>query len=553
MNKKIVSIALMISAAPPSPDVAATTSGMHRFWRCRSFAIAVLLLATLSTFVFAAQGDLDPTFGQGGRVMTNITVPGYQYFYPVTESMLVQPDGKILVCGRFWEDGLSFWYGTYIVRYLPDGTLDTSFGTNGKVAVIGPGVPFGNQSAGAEMALQPDGMIVLIGMYNGYGEGIVIHRYTSSGMLDSTFGTNGSTLVSGIEFERGTSIALQPDGRIVGVGWDFNPYTTPYYSAILVFRLNTNGTLDGSFGSAGTGVVLIANGYDGAEVLAQPDGKILVVGSEGTNILLARYTSNGSLDPSFGTGGSVTQRINNINFSGAALQPDGKTVVIGSAYSNGQLGSTLFVRYNANGSPDTSFGTTGVSSVESDFLKEPNTVLFQSDGKIIAIGNAADNATGRNGFAIVRLTSNGSPDSSFGIGGRSVFPINAGGTNYAYSSDGVMQTDGKILVAGYFRNYYTDSHERIALIRVIATPGVTVSGRVTTPGGQGLRNAVVMIADSLGTRRLATTSSFGFYTFESVSLGESYTISVSSRRYRFSARVTQVNGDLANVDFIGLE
>src|SRR5438094_4028459 len=126
--------------------------------------------------ITAAPGDLDSTFGQGGRVFTNIAAPGYTYFYPNTESMLVQPDGKILVCGRFWEDGISYWYGTIMVRYMPDGRLDTSFGENGKVAVIGP-YPFGGQAVGADMILQPDGKILLIGDY-AIGQGIVGGRDT---------------------------------------------------------------------------------------------------------------------------------------------------------------------------------------------------------------------------------------------------------------------------------------------------------------------------------------------------------------------------------------
>jgi uncharacterized delta-60 repeat protein len=103
--------------------------------------------------------------------------------------------------------------------------------------------------------------------------------------------------------------------------------------------------------------------------------------------------------------------------------------------------------------------------MESGFLGT-GTVLVQTDGKIIATGNAHDAASGHDGFAIVRLTSNGSLDPSFGVGGRSVFPISAGGTNYAYASNGALQPDGKILVTGYFGYYYTNSHETIALIRV---------------------------------------------------------------------------------------
>lgn len=430
----------------------------------------VLVSAAMTVIALARPGDLDLTFDQDGRVFTNIAVPGFQYFYPNTESMLVQPDGKILVCGRFWEDGISYWYGTMIVRYMPNGALDSSFGVNGKVAVIGPGYPYGAQTVGADMTLQPDGKIVLIGSVT-VAAGIIVQRYTASGVLDTTFGNNGTTVVSGIANPEGTSITLQPDGKIVGTGWEY-ALTQPYYDALLVFRLNTNGTLDSSFGSAGTGVVKIVDGYDGAEVRVQPDGKILVVGelsnppSVPPAFLLARYNPDGSFDSNFGTGGKVIDRINNLDtfFYAAALQPDGRIVVAGR-YSSGSEHHRVVIRYDSNGSLDTSFGTNGVVSMGSGFYGA-DSVLVQTDGKIVLTGNAYDGASGHNTFAIVRLNSNGPLDPSFGIGGTSVFPINAGGTNYSYASDGALQPDGKILVTGYFGFYYTDSHEKIALIRV---------------------------------------------------------------------------------------
>jgi uncharacterized delta-60 repeat protein len=151
-------------------------------------------LTALQHAPHAAPGDLDETFGESGRVATSVAIPGYPDFLPITDSMLVQPDGKILVCGRFWQDGISYWYGTFLVRYLPNGALDPSFGEQGKVAVLEPGFPYDTWTVGADMALQPDGKIVLIGQYT-IAAGIIVRRYTSSGALDNTFGENGTAAV----------------------------------------------------------------------------------------------------------------------------------------------------------------------------------------------------------------------------------------------------------------------------------------------------------------------------------------------------------------------
>jgi uncharacterized delta-60 repeat protein len=427
----------------------------------------ILFLAATAISAFAASGDLDPTFGNGGRVFTEIPRPaGYELFYPNAESIVVQPDGKILISGRFWEDVVSYWYGTFIVRYMPDGTLDRSFGTNGMVAVIDSHYPYGGRAVGAAMALQPDGKIVLIGQVT-IAEGLIVQRYTSTGQVDTTFGDNGITIVQGKAFAEGTSIAIQPDGKIVGVGWEYD-LITPYYDAILVFRLNTNGSPDATFGPARGGKLFIDNGYDGPTVLIQPDAKTVVVGTLANNarqvpptLLVVRYNTDGSLDSSFGTGGRVEYTKNPVNFlvSSAALQADGK-IVVAVEHPDG------LVRFNSDGILDTSFGTNGIAPLESTFY-EP-VVLVQNDGNIIVTGNVPNATTGRFDFAILRFYPNGFPDIRFGASGRAVFPISAGGTNYAFTSAAALQPDGKVLVTGYFGDYYTDSHEQIAIIRVLS-------------------------------------------------------------------------------------
>ena len=117
-----------------------------------------------------------------------------------------------------------------------------------------------------------------------------------------------------------------------------------------------------------------------------------------------------------------------------------------------------------------------------------------------------------------------------------------------------IQPDGRIVAAGFS---YTRNGGNFGLVRYLAeaqpTSNISVSGRITTPDGRGLRNATVAITDSLGVRRTVTTSSFGFYTFEDVRAGDTYVIGVSSRLYRFASRNLVLTESLTNVDFVGLE
>ena len=434
------------------------------------FGVALIAQASAA---HAAPGDLDPTFGQRGRVLTNIVL-AYPYALPYTQSIRVQPDGRILVCGRFWEDGPSTWFGTFIARYLRDGALDPSFGDDGIVAVPRLGSS-GDWAVGADMVLQPDGKILLIGQDTFEDGEIVVQRYTSSGIPDFTFGDEGTVVlpmvlelesfaINGME---GNSIALQPDGKIVVFGWEY-ALTDPYYDAIVVFRLNADGSVDGSFGSAGTGSTTILNGR-ATEVLIQPGGKILLAGrlvnyARGVppTPLLARYNADGSPDSSFGTAGTVTHRINDVNsgYESVALQPNGQVLAVGTT-STSQCPS-FAVRYDTDGSLDTAFGANGVVCFDSSFLQSVRTVMVNPNGTVLVMGNAIDPASAGNAFAIVRLKSDGSVDPSFGEGGRSVLPVlDADGTSYARATNATMQLDGRILIAAYFSGEKT-----IAVIRV---------------------------------------------------------------------------------------
>jgi uncharacterized delta-60 repeat protein len=202
---------------------------------------------------------------------------------------------------------------------------------------------------------------------------IILIRLNSNGTLDNTFGIGGTVTYNGpsngVDWipENGNSLALQPDGKIVVVGSSLNWINWD----VLVLRFNSNGTLDNTFGTEGAVTYNSpANSDDfGNGVALQGDGKVVVVGerfswSSYWDALLLRYNSNGTLDTTFGTGGAVTYNgpSNDDDYAyGVALQKDGKIVVVGgSYYSWTSLGDALVLRYNSNGTLDTNFGTGGV-------------------------------------------------------------------------------------------------------------------------------------------------------------------------------------------------
>lgn len=399
--------------------------------------------------VLASPGDLDMSFGIRGKVITPI---GSGDDDDYGRSVLVQRDGKILVAGSS-DDGNGYVNTGYkyfaLTRYNPDGTLDAAFGNWGKVTSGVGGIGFAGASS---MALQGDGKIVVAGESLEWGGmyAIALARYSSNGTLDTRFGNQGRVITSinaGDEWARG--VAVQSNGKIVVAGSSRSSGNTDY----ALVRYNSNGSLDTSFGNGGKVVTPVGSWADyGESVILQNDGKIVVAGSStipGNPDLsfcaLVRYHANGSLDAGFGSGGKVITSIGRGKDcgQGAACQSDGKILVAGDFY-NGSDNDFALVRYNANGTLDTGFGTGGkvITPVGSGY-DSGGSVAVQVDGKIIVAGDS--NNGNDNDFALVRYNANGTLDTGFGSGGKVTTPVG----DYGDSSESVaVQIDGKIIVAG---------------------------------------------------------------------------------------------------------
>jgi uncharacterized delta-60 repeat protein len=313
-------------------------------------------LANFALARYNSNGTLDATFGTGGTVTTNFGQVSAEAW-----SVAIQADGKIVAAG---EANINGGEDFALARYNSNGTLDATFGTGGKVTTAFPGQGGTSLTFSFALAVQPDGKIVAAGyteigacVFNGLDVpcfDFALARYNSNGTLDASFGTGGrvTTDFAGPN-DQASSVAIQPDGRIVVAG-AVGAYVNRGFDFGLA-RYNSNGTLDASFGTGGKATTDFA-GFDDlpSSIALQGDGKIVVVGqtsfSANDDFALARYNSNGTLDSSFGTSGKVTT-----DFAGptdqptsVALQPDGKIVVAGYAFISGSYDFAL-ARYVGSG------------------------------------------------------------------------------------------------------------------------------------------------------------------------------------------------------------
>jgi uncharacterized delta-60 repeat protein len=366
---------------------------------------------------FNEDGSLDQSFGDGGKRVVQFGSAGEGGSEAL--SVAVQPDGKIVVGG--WAADSAANADLLLFRLDSDGSFDPTFGVGGVVRAALGGGPSGEQSAESrEIALQSDGKIVVGGdASNSSGQGeLLVARFNPDGRPDPSFGSGGRTLTSTAAFA--TAIALQSDGKIVASGYHY----AAGGSEVLLTRFNADGSVDSSFASAGTlaaqlgvGCSVCASPQSEIEALAvQPDGRILGAGfaddAENEDSLLIRVNRDGSLDPSFGTGGEVFDEMGmpsshyspRSTLSGIALQANGRILVGGLGSDGNGNNALLLARLTGNGSRDTAFGSGGTILSQQGTTTTPysyvNNVALTNDGKVVAAGRATDT----DGFAKLLLT-----------------------------------------------------------------------------------------------------------------------------------------------------
>jgi uncharacterized delta-60 repeat protein len=364
--------------------------------------------------------------------------------------------------------------------FAQDGTLDVTFDTDGITAV-----PIGtSDDYGLSMTLQPDGKMVTAGyIYNGANADFALTRYNTDGSLDLTFSGDGmlTTAIGGSD-EEAYSVVIQPDGKILVAGLS----STGFNYEFALVRYNTDGSLDLSFDTDGkvtTGVGLDDYAF---AVDLQADGKIVVAGTSfsGTNydFAVARYNSDGSLDPTFDTDGMLLTDLGSEDILRCmTVQADGKILVAGCSF-NGANDDFALARYNTDGSLDLSFDTDGKKihplGSGNDEIKA---LVVQPDGKIVVAGFT--NNGPESDFALVRYNADGSLDPGFSSDGTVTTDIGPGPTDdFAYSL--ALQSDGKIVTAGFTHN---GSNYDFALTRHTADgsldPVFDGDGKLTTVAG----------------------------------------------------------------------
>jgi uncharacterized delta-60 repeat protein len=435
--------------------------------RTRSLIVSILAAAAIAVSgalpATAAAGALDPAFGNDGKVTAFFGDPNTNR--TDAQAMAAQPDGKVIVAGDTgpW-DGSSSVFG--LMRFDTDGALDPTFGGDGRVKTR-----FDALSAAVDVAVQSDGKIVAAGWVRPATSDVArvaLTRYRPNGSLDPTFGGDGKVVTKVGGNVRVQAVAIQPDGKIVVVG---SALFHPHGWLSLVLRYDGNGALDPTFGTngrvttmLGTSIGLMDDGW--IDVTVQPDGGILTAGtfrllpSASHVFMVARYDTHGNLDPTFGDGGVATASMGPFKGLGAPdlatsavlLRSDGSVVVAGTYMegdgSPGTIRAFALAQFTSAGILDFGFadGGTAVGRVSGGYGTAADAVLAP-EGRVVVAGTFQI-IGGRTRFLVMRFDAAGMLDPSFANDGRTRTSF---GSFVSNGRAAAVQPSGEVTVVGEAR------------------------------------------------------------------------------------------------------
>jgi uncharacterized delta-60 repeat protein len=381
-------------------------------------AVNSTLNNTAPYWQFPVPGSLDTTFGTGGEVTTNF---GSDFDYAAA-LILDNSDRLVVAGGRFNGSNMDF----ALARYTANGTLDTTFGTGG---IITTDIGSSNDIAKA-LILDSSNRLVVAGEFdnstNGSNHRFALVRYNADGSLDTTFGTGGkvTTDVSS-SYDYVGALILDQNNRLVVAG-DIN---VGHNVDVTLVRYNTDGTLDSTFGTGGIVTTGFGTIIDSANaMILDNNNRLVIAGSKydqsNSDVILARYNADGTLDSTFGIGGKVITNLGfNLDDANALIRDSNNRLVI--AGFSGPFGDFAIARYNTDGTLDTSFGTGGI--VRTDFATNndyANALILDYRNRLVVAGLSAalDDEVG----VLARYNPNGTLDTTFGINGILTIDFGAG-------------------------------------------------------------------------------------------------------------------------------
>lgn len=396
----------------------------------------VLLVFLFGAFGFSYCQELDTNFGING-----ITIHTFSNVYTAQhQSCFLQNDGKILNAGYAYEG--NYLATILVTRHLSDGTLDTSFDTDGALTFT-----YGQNFEEANSIVQLTNGKILVGGAS-FGNA-VLAMLNNDGSFETGFGIDGKRFITtgqgnGSKIEK---ILQQPDGKILVFGRAYNGNDFDF----MISRINLDGNFDSSFGSNGIVLMPISNFHDfGMDAAFQSDGKIVVAGystSSQDSVSVIRLNLDGTIDTTFATNGKYNavfgSSLNVIN--AVAIQSDDKIVLAGSV-SGGAFSSieTLTIRLQANGQLDTTFNGNGFTTVDLRLNAQDNIndVVILSNGEIVIMGSSNLYSD----FALLKFNSNGTISNGFGTNGRFFIPV--GNAQNSWINEAILMPNNDLILCG---------------------------------------------------------------------------------------------------------
>ncbi|MFZ4596161.1 MAG: hypothetical protein ACOYOF_18025, partial [Verrucomicrobiaceae bacterium] len=484
-----------------------------------TFGTSVATAQASFTSAVTYSAPLDPTFSADGIQTT--AFPGEA----LARGVAVQPDGKVIAAGRTGSGSSN---DCALVRYQADGSLDPSFGTGGIVVADLAGSA--REDYATAIALQSDGKIVVVGLaHNGTNFDMLVARFLSTGVLDTTFDGDGKAITTfGSGHDAAYGVCVMADGRIVVAGYTASGSNLDFALA----RYNTDGSLDNWLDGDGKLTTAVGAGNESAEaVIVQPDGKIIAAGttSNGSNddIAIVRYTATGALDGTFGVGGKATLdfSVNDYAMS-LALQPDGRVVCGGFMINGGGARDGFLLRYLANGTLDPTFDGDGKKSYQlGSGNDELRSVAVQADGRIVAAGFTTAGA--HDDMGLLRVNPDGSLDTTFD--GDGIITL-APGPTFDRLFATALDANGNIVGAGLSTN--AGGVSEFAVVRVLGLPK---PGVWNLAAAQGAGGADLGISGQIDPAGLSTTVALEYGTTNALGSTQSVGTLTGSGLQNFNA------------------